>query len=267
MDRPKANVVMHYASPYYDPVKAHEYYMDHRELKGRPSTAKLNDNGKIAASYIKKQVNDERDAKIKTHKDQTVQNITSQKYNTNSKIKENSEQLKRDIDRNAKDVAIKVEAHKDKMTSRISQLQSKLQHMTSRERAVNKARIQEEIASLRNEHLSFREELNTSKQEYNSERRTENVNANTELRTALSSYTTEQNEAHKEFANQVKEEYAAKYISELEGLLGDSSMLKSTKTKQSKQSKNKAVSAPVSKPAEYSRLNEFRKKLNAKYRV
>lgn len=25
----------HYASPYYDPVKAHEYYMRHRKLKGR----------------------------------------------------------------------------------------------------------------------------------------------------------------------------------------------------------------------------------------
>lgn len=28
------NEILHYASPYYDPVKAHEYYMKHRELKG-----------------------------------------------------------------------------------------------------------------------------------------------------------------------------------------------------------------------------------------
>ena len=27
--------LQHYASPYYDPVKAHEYYMRTRELKGR----------------------------------------------------------------------------------------------------------------------------------------------------------------------------------------------------------------------------------------
>ena len=29
------NEILHYASPYYDPVKAHEYYMKHRQLKGR----------------------------------------------------------------------------------------------------------------------------------------------------------------------------------------------------------------------------------------
>lgn len=38
--------LQHYASPYYDPVKAHEYYMRTRELKGRRSATKLNDEGK-----------------------------------------------------------------------------------------------------------------------------------------------------------------------------------------------------------------------------
>ena len=28
------DILKHYASPYYDPVKAHEYYMKNRELKG-----------------------------------------------------------------------------------------------------------------------------------------------------------------------------------------------------------------------------------------
>ena len=34
MDEPKVAVLRHYASPYYDPQKAHEYYMRTRELKG-----------------------------------------------------------------------------------------------------------------------------------------------------------------------------------------------------------------------------------------
>ena len=29
-----SNYLIHYSSPYYDPVKAHEYYMQHRQLKG-----------------------------------------------------------------------------------------------------------------------------------------------------------------------------------------------------------------------------------------
>lgn len=57
---------MAYASKYYDPVKAHEYYMKHRQLKGkkkktpeeqatadRKSTKSLNDEGKAAAKQIK----------------------------------------------------------------------------------------------------------------------------------------------------------------------------------------------------------------------
>ena len=41
----RQDVLMHYASPYYDPVKAHEYYEQHKHLKGRP-TGRLTDEGK-----------------------------------------------------------------------------------------------------------------------------------------------------------------------------------------------------------------------------
>ena len=47
---------MAYASKYYDPVKAHEYYMKHRKLKeknARTSTKGLNEAGKIAAKEVK----------------------------------------------------------------------------------------------------------------------------------------------------------------------------------------------------------------------
>lgn len=50
---------MAYASKYYDPVKRHEYYMKHRQLKGRKkrtSTADFNDEGKAVAAEIKEQI-------------------------------------------------------------------------------------------------------------------------------------------------------------------------------------------------------------------
>ena len=56
MDEPKVAVLRHYASPYYDPQKAHEYYMRTRELKGR-STTSLNDEGKKIWSYTKNNIN------------------------------------------------------------------------------------------------------------------------------------------------------------------------------------------------------------------
>ena len=41
----RQDVLIHYASPYYDPVKAHEYYEQHKQLKGRP-TGRLTEEGK-----------------------------------------------------------------------------------------------------------------------------------------------------------------------------------------------------------------------------
>ena len=53
---------MAYKSKYYDPVKAHEYYLKHRKLKGRntrSSTASLNEEGKVAAAEVKERLAEE----------------------------------------------------------------------------------------------------------------------------------------------------------------------------------------------------------------
>ena len=51
------NYLLHaYASKYYDPVKAHEYYERTKELKGRRSGAGLNANQKKAFDYSKSEI-------------------------------------------------------------------------------------------------------------------------------------------------------------------------------------------------------------------
>lgn len=82
--------LQHYASKYYDPVKAHEYYMRTRELKGRTSTAGLNESGREAASYIRKQLNAERDSKIQSDKsksESTISGLKSAKKSETDRIK------------------------------------------------------------------------------------------------------------------------------------------------------------------------------------
>lgn len=52
---------MAYASKYYDPVKAHEYYIKHRQLKGTTrSTAGMTDEQKSALKYIKENLQAEK---------------------------------------------------------------------------------------------------------------------------------------------------------------------------------------------------------------
>ena len=69
--------ITHYASKYYDPVKAHEYYMRTRQLKGRTSIANLNDRGKEAAKYVKERISTERKSKQESARKSTQNKIDS----------------------------------------------------------------------------------------------------------------------------------------------------------------------------------------------
>lgn len=53
-----------YASKYYDPEKAHEYYMKNRELKERKSTKTLNEKGMEVADYVKSKIDEEKQGKL-----------------------------------------------------------------------------------------------------------------------------------------------------------------------------------------------------------
>lgn len=132
------NEILHYASPYYDPVKAHEYYMKHRELKGRNSTAGLNDEGKAAASYVKEQLTTERKAKVEANKEDTTNQIDKLREQKKSNIA----------------------AHKAAMQRQIDQLRAKLSSMSSTDKQKNRARISASISTLREQNAAERERLN-----------------------------------------------------------------------------------------------------------
>ena len=127
----------HYASPYYDPVKAHEYYLKNRELKGRRSTAKLNEEGKNAAKYVKEQLNNERKQKVEIHKEGTNSAIDSLRGKKKSVV----------------------EAHKNAMRAKIERLREKLKGMSKEEKTRNKERIYGQIESLREDNKQERQRL------------------------------------------------------------------------------------------------------------
>lgn len=205
----------HYASEYYDPVKAHEYYEAHKKLKGRRSTKGLNDKGLAAASYVKKQLDDERDSKINTETENTKRNIESTKERTANDI-ENEQQVTSQM----------VEQHKQKMQSSIEQLQNKLKRMNRVDKARNKEAITAEIESLRAENANMRNtlygQLKTKK---------------AELRKSSS----EEIGSHKENLKKTKEnlntEYESKYLDELDKIKADKSNLAAPKVKKGKAKK------------------------------
>ena len=136
-DEEKDDELKHYASPYYDPAKAHEYYMRTRQLKGRKSTARLNDAGKEAAQYVKEQLRTERNQKVDAHKTATDSNIESLRERKNTVV----------------------ESHKAVMRAKIDRLKAKLKRMSKGEKRRNKERIQGQIASLREDNKAERKAL------------------------------------------------------------------------------------------------------------
>lgn len=65
----KVAQLIHHASPYYDPVKAHEYYMRTRQLKGRQRKASyLNEEGRRIWTHAKSNIKSEKMQKSKRSK-------------------------------------------------------------------------------------------------------------------------------------------------------------------------------------------------------
>lgn len=195
----------HYASPYYDPVKAHEYYMENRELKGRkPSTSDLNDTGKNAASYVKSQLNAERKAKVEAHKN-----------DMNSTIKSNSNQLKSTIQQLGNQKKSSIEAYNNNMNRNID----RLRRMSKRAKTDEaKAEIAEQIAELREDNKSQREKLQAQYKSKTTDLRTNNTSTSKQLR-----------EDHKQYVKDLKEEYDQKYADEVAKINEDNSMVDAKK--------------------------------------
>lgn len=133
------DILKHYASKYYDPVKAHEYYEAHKKLKSRTSTAGLNEEGRKVASYVRTQITNEKKQRLETNAN-------------NRKSQIESRRLIRDRE---------IENHKTQMTQKIDSLRARLKGMSKEDRARNRDAIQSQIATLRDENRAKREELSS----------------------------------------------------------------------------------------------------------
>lgn len=220
------NYLIHYASPYYDPVKAHEYYEAHKKLKGRKRSS-LNDEGKAASDYVKERINEEYKEKVSAHKTQTDSNIKNTREQATSDIKSESESTKASI-----------KQHSERMKSQISSLQAELKRMNRVDKANNRERIANEIASLREENASQKEKLQTML-----------ANKRTSIREDSKNKISGYREEHKTAKEQYKQERDQKLNDELDKIYSDSKFAAEKKVKKSgsrKKSNSKVKYGPGS---------------------
>ena len=154
------NELRHYASPYYDPVKAHEYYEAHKKLKGRTSLSGLNEKGREAARYVKNELTNERKQKVSAHKEQT-----------NSRIEQ-----KRSETKSAR------ERFKTQMQSKIDRLKRSLEGLSREAKAELRGQVNDEIKSLREENRKEREQLSMALRSFTAGARSEHKTESNKLR-------------------------------------------------------------------------------------
>ncbi len=140
--------LQHYSSPYYDPVKAHEYYEQHKKLKGKTTTTSLNTEGRKIASYVKKQIDDERDTKLQEETD-------SYKKQEEQKLKQKQNTVKQ---------------HHEALTQRIESLQNLIKRMPENQKHSQLPKIKAAIYKLREANDKKRKEIEEkyAKDRYNS---------------------------------------------------------------------------------------------------
>lgn len=180
--------LQHYASPYYDPVKAHEYYMRTRELKGRRSVQKLSDEGKKVWAYTKNEIKTEKKAKVDAEKEkqkQTTTDLRERASETRKKISSRLKELNEALTRRAakkkeriesekksdlEDVESKTAKKKEQMQSKVNSEIEKLmaeeipKSLSKAERAERIAERNEKIAKLRSDLKSDKSKLSEQSQ-------------------------------------------------------------------------------------------------------
>lgn len=128
------NELYHYASKYYDPVKAHEYYEQHKKLKGDKPKVTLNEEGHKVADYVKSQVYEERDKNLESE---------------NERYKKESEQ-RSDVKSRT------IEQHRDIMNRRINSLKNSIKNMPEAQRKAAMPKIKAVISKLKAENEAKR---------------------------------------------------------------------------------------------------------------
>lgn len=127
----------HYASQYYDPVAAHEYYEQHKKLKGRRSSVQLNEEGRKAADYVKKKINEERDANLK---------IETEKHQSESEQRQ-------------KEKSSTLERHSKVMNQRIESLRNIIKRLPADQKSTETPKMKAIISKLRDANNKKRQEI------------------------------------------------------------------------------------------------------------
>ena len=226
--------IMHYASKYYDPVKAHEYYMRTRELKGRRSSAKLNDEGKKIWSSVKNE--------IKTEKKGEVTEAQSERDEKIEQLRETAKQTRERISARLKEVREALTASSKEKRQDVSE---SVETQIDAVRAMNipsakkKAMIAEIRSDGRDQRAQISEETKSTREGYSNDASAQRAEVASQLKTAISAA----RDAYKQAKSSLDQSYETTYQAEYNKILA--SYAKKSKGKSKKDYGVSTAKSPI----------------------
>jgi hypothetical protein len=124
----------HYASEFYDPAKAHDYYMRNRELKGRkPSTKGLTKKQRDAWGYAKTQ--------ISALKKSDITEAKNVRKNSTEQVRAQAQQLRTNL-------AVKLKSFNEQLSAKTKQDSTKVSEDRKKKLSEISDRVNAEIAAI-----------------------------------------------------------------------------------------------------------------------
>ncbi len=209
-----------YASKYYDPVKAHEYYMRTRELKGR-STTELNKEGKEVWKIAKSNIQEEKKEILAAEKVRHNQVMEDLRSNASDSRKRISDRLKERIaqitelaadriKRESEEQKADLEGERSKTQTSIDRLMAEdYSNLSKEQRAQKIAERKEKLARLRGDLKETSADIREETQEDKSQIRTQSSSEKSQERDAASAEREKLSSDLKQSLESAREAYSA----------------------------------------------------------
>lgn len=217
----------------YDPSDTeskynHEYYEAHKQLKGKRSTAGLNELGKEKAWLAKERFKDEKKYAIDTEKERTNNAVSLHVEERKNIVANNNESRKQLLAQKQQEVKNKIE-----------NIRTILKRMSPKRRKFEKDNMQAEIDRLRDENTKQKDSITSRYRDLNSQIATRTKDVNSKLKTAFN-----------EFRKEMTEKYNNMYEEELERIKSDPMFQKIAKGSSKKNSSKKETNRTTYKSKE-----------------
>ena len=267
--------LQHYASEYYDPVKAHEYYMQHRKLKGRRPAKNLSEEGKEVWNVTKQNIATEKKAKVtekREAKKTEVQQLRARAKESRARISEKLKRLNAILTEKAKkrreNISNKKKHNNEQLTkeqkSKIEQIRSAEipKGLTKEERAKITEQRNKKIDEIRGATKNKKETVATgaaaernlvnistkkSKDKNRADAKKQREKVSSDLKSAIKKARTKFESAKKQLDSTYENTYQSEYDKIAQEYPNTKSSTKSTKSTKSNESEKSTVDVSAKK--------------------